>query len=90
MKSLFGIIIVILILCLFLNEAGINVVGIALVTLFLWHGIWRLIDHIEKIMGFEDSPLNSAIMSISIGLIVAFTLNKFHTIASFTYLEKRF
>lgn len=90
MKSLLGVIVIIVVLLMFSAERGSEVVGLAVVTLLLWHGIWRLIDHAEDVMGISASPLASAALSISSGTLLAFTLHRGRSQDSVIYLEKRF
>lgn len=90
MKEIVGILVVISVLFIFNLQVGTDVVVLAIVTLCLWHGLWRLIDHFEKVLDAEDKPLISAIVSISVGAVLAFCINRFRPDESVRYLEKRF
>lgn len=90
MYSVIGILIVLAILFIFSIRIGVEVVGLAVVTLLLWHGIWRLIDHIEEVMGADEKPLHSALVSISLATVLAFAFHRFQHDAAIEYIQQRF
>jgi hypothetical protein len=90
MYTIVGIAIVLVVLFIYSVYTGVEVVGLGIVTLLLWHGIWRLIDHIEMVTGNEQKPLNSAVVSITLATALAFAFHKFHPQESMTYIKARF
>jgi len=90
MYTIIGIAIVMVILFVYSVVTGIEVVGLGVVTLLLWHGIWRLLDHLEEVMEIDKKPLNSAVISISLGAILAFAFHSFKPAESMSYIKARF
>ena len=90
MYTIIGIAIVLVVLFVYSVHTGVEVVGLGIVTLLLWHGLWRLIDHVEETIGFDTKPLNSAVVSITLGTLLAFAFHKFAPGEALTYIKARF